>query len=211
MNDSVQFSHCVSSNSVTHGLQHARLPCPSLSPRICSNSCPLSRWWHRTILSSVLPLSCLQYFPASRSFPMHQLLTSGDQIIGASASASVLPMNIRGWFPLGWTGWISLLSKEHIGPLQTWWGSSSSVLPFCLFILFMGFSRQESWSGLPFPPPVDHILSELFTMTCPSWVALHGMAHIFIEFCHNKAVIHEGVKFYKQGITIVSSPACAII
>ena len=111
MNDSVQFSHCVSSNSVTHGLQHARLPCPSLSPRICSNSCPLSRWWHRTILSSVLPLSCLQYFPASRSFPMHQLLTSGDQIIGASASASVHPMNIQNWFPLGWTGWIFLQSK----------------------------------------------------------------------------------------------------
>ena len=90
-------------------------------------------------------------------------------------------------------------------------GSSSDIISYCLFLPSMGFSRQEYWSGLPFPSSEDHILSELFTMTCPSWVALHGMAHIFIEFCHNKAVIHEGVKFYKQGITIVSSPACAII
>ena len=75
-------------------------------------------------------------------------------------------------------------------------GSSSSVLSFYLFTLFMGFSRQESWSGLPFPPPVDHVLSELSTMTLPSWVALHGMAPSFTElhkpFDHNKAVIHEG-------------------
>ena len=75
-------------------------------------------------------------------------------------------------------------------------GSFSSVIPFCLFILFMEFSSQEYWSGLPCPPPVDHVLSELFTMSCPSWVALHGMAHSFLELCktlhHNKAVIHEG-------------------
>ena len=75
-------------------------------------------------------------------------------------------------------------------------GSSSSVLSFYLFTLFMGFSRQESWSGLPFPSPVDHVLSEVSTMTLPSWVALHGMAPSFTElhkpFDHNKAVIHEG-------------------
>ena len=79
--------------------------------------------------------------------------------------------------------------------LQTWRGSSSSVIFFCLFILFMGFLQQEYWTGfLPFPPPVDHILSELFIMTHPSWVALHGIAHSFIELCkllhHDKAVIH---------------------
>ena len=94
------------------GLQHARLPCPLLSPRVCSNSCPLSWWCHPTILSSVIPFSsCLQSFPASRFFPMSQLFTSGGQHIGASASASVLPMSIQGWFPLGLTGLISLLPK----------------------------------------------------------------------------------------------------
>ena len=95
-----------------HGLQHARLPCPSPIPGACSNSCPSSWWCHPTISSSVIPFSsCLQPFPASGSFPMSQFFTSGGQSIGASASASVLPMNIQDWFPLGWTGWISLLSK----------------------------------------------------------------------------------------------------
>ena len=95
-----------------HWPQHARLLCPSLSLRVYSNSCPLSQWYHPTISSSVVPFfSCPQSFPASGSFPMSQLFTSGGQSIGASASASVLPMNIQDWFPLGWTGWISLQSK----------------------------------------------------------------------------------------------------
>ena len=95
-----------------HGLQHARLPCPSPSPRFCSNSCLLSRWCHPTILFSVVPFSsCFQSFPSSESFLMGQFFTSGGQSIGVSASASVLPMNIHDWSPLGWTGWISLLSK----------------------------------------------------------------------------------------------------
>jgi len=88
------------------------LPCPSLSPWVCSNSCSLSQWCHPTISSSVVPFSfCLQSFPASESFPMSQLFASGGQSIGSSASASVLPMTIQGWFPLGQTGWISLQSK----------------------------------------------------------------------------------------------------
>ena len=92
--------------------EHARLPCPSLSSRACSNSCPLSWWCHPTISSSVIPFSsCLQSFPASGSFPMSQFFASGDQSIGVSPSVSVLPMNIQDWFPLGWTGWISLQSK----------------------------------------------------------------------------------------------------
>ena len=101
----------VSNSLRPHGLKHGRLPCPSLSLRLCSNSCPLSRWCHPTILSSVAPFSCPQSFPASGTFPMSRLFASGDQSIGASASASVLPMNIQDWFPLGWTGWISLPSK----------------------------------------------------------------------------------------------------
>ena len=95
-----------------HGLQRTRLPCPSLSPRAYSNSCPLSQWCHATISSSVVPFpSCLQSFPASGYFPMIQVFTSGGQSIGASASASVLPMNIQSRFPLGLAGLISLLSK----------------------------------------------------------------------------------------------------
>ena len=110
---SVQFSHSVVFNSLRpHGLQHARPPCPSPTPRVYSNSCPLSQWCHPTIWSSVVPFSSyLQSFPASASFPMIQFFTSGGQSIRVSASASLLPMNIQNWFPLGWTGWISLQSK----------------------------------------------------------------------------------------------------
>ena len=108
-----QFSRSVLSDSLQpHGLQHARLPCPSPTPRACSNWCPLSQWWHPTISSSVVPFSsCLQSFPALGSFPRSQFFPSGCQRIGVSASASVLPMNIQDWFPLGWTGWISLEFK----------------------------------------------------------------------------------------------------
>ena len=110
---SVQFSHSVMSDSLwPHELQHARPPCPSPTPRVYSYSCPLSSWCHPTISSSVIPFSsCLQSFPASGSFPISQFFKSGGQRIGVSASASVLPMNIQYWFPLGWTGWISLQSK----------------------------------------------------------------------------------------------------
>ena len=110
---SVQFSRSVMSNSLQpHGLQNARPPCPSPTPRVYSNSWPLSRWCHPIISSSVIPFSShLQSFPASGSFQMSQFFTSGGQSIGVSASTSVLPTNIQDWFPLGWTGWISLHSK----------------------------------------------------------------------------------------------------
>ena len=110
---SVQFSCSVVSNSLQpHELQHARYPCPLPTPRAYSNSFPSSRWCHPTISSSVVPYpSHLQSFPASGSFPMSQFLASGGQSIRVSASASVLPTNIQDWFPLGWTGWISLQSK----------------------------------------------------------------------------------------------------
>jgi len=108
----VQFSHSVVSESLwPHGLQHARLPCSLPTPGACSNSCPLSRWCYPTISSSIDPFSCLQSFPASGSFPIRQFFASGSQSTGVSASASVLPMNIQDWFPLGLTGLISLPSK----------------------------------------------------------------------------------------------------
>ena len=113
INCSVQFSRSVAFNSLQpHGLQHARLPCPSPTLGTFSNLCPLSQWYHPTISSSVIPFSsCLQSFPASGSFQMSQFFTSGGQSIGASASTSVPLMNIQDWFPLGLTGLI-LESKE---------------------------------------------------------------------------------------------------
>ena len=108
-----QFSRSVMSNSLRpHEPQHARPPCPSPTPGVYSNLCPLSWWCHPTTSSSVVPFfSCLQYFPTSGSFQMSQLFTSGGQSIGVSASTSVLPMNTQDWSPSGWTGWISLQSK----------------------------------------------------------------------------------------------------
>ena len=111
------FSCSVMSYSLQpHGLQYTRLPHPSLSPRACSNSCPLCQWCHPTISYSVILFSCLLSFQASRSFPVSQLFASGGQNIGASAL--VLPMNIQGWFPLGLTDWISLQSKGLLSLLQ---------------------------------------------------------------------------------------------
>ena len=110
---SVQFSRSVVYDSLQpHGLQHTRFPCPWPTPGTCSNSCPSSQWFHPTISSSVVPFfSCLQSFPASGYFPMNQFFASGGQSIGGSASASVLPMNIQDWFPLGLTGSISFQPK----------------------------------------------------------------------------------------------------
>ena len=110
-NSSIQFSCSVVSDSLQpHGLQHNKLPCPSPTPGVYSNSCPLSQWCHPTISSSMVPFSShLQSFPASGCFPMSQFFPSGGQSTGVSAS--ILPMNIQDWSPLGWTGWISLQSK----------------------------------------------------------------------------------------------------
>ena len=108
-----QFSCSVVSDSLRpHGPQHARLHCPSSTPGAYANSCPLSRWCHPAILSSVIPFSShLQSFPASGSLQMSQFFESGGQSIGVSASVSVLPMNTQDWSLLEWTGWISLQSK----------------------------------------------------------------------------------------------------
>ena len=109
----VQFSRSVVSNSLRSlGLQHARPPCPSPTPGVYSDWCPLSWWWHPTISSSDVPFSShLRPFPASGSFQVSQFFASSGQSIGISPSASVLPMNTQDWSPLGWTGWISLQSK----------------------------------------------------------------------------------------------------
>ena len=116
-----------------HGLQDAGPPCPSPTPGVYSNSCPLSLWCHPTISSSVIPFSShLQSFPASGSFQISQFFASGGQSIGVSASASVLSMNIQKWFPLGWTGWISLQSRDsqESSPTPQFESINSSALSF---------------------------------------------------------------------------------
>ena len=124
------FSRSVVSNSFwTQGRQHAGLPCPSTSPRACSNSCPLSWWCHATISFSVVPFSSrLQPFPASGSFQMSKLFASGGQSIRASASASVLPMNIQDWFPLGLTGFGLLAVQRTLKSLIQHRSSKASIL-----------------------------------------------------------------------------------
>ena len=132
---SVQLSHSVVSNSLwLHEPQHARPPCPSPTARVHAKSCPLSGWCHPTISSSVVPFSsCPRSFPASESFQMSQLFTSGGQSIGLSA-LSVFPMNTQDWSPLGWTGWISLLSKgsQESSPTPQF----KSIKPLALSFLY---------------------------------------------------------------------------
>ena len=119
-----------------HGLQHTRIPCPSPTPRACSNLGPLSWWCQPTISSSVISFSsCLQTLPASGSFPMSQFFTSGGQSTGVLASASVLPVNIQDWFPLGWTGWISLQSKKTLKGLLQHHSSKASILQCSAFFI----------------------------------------------------------------------------
>ena len=131
---SVQFSRSVVSDSLQpHEPQHARPPCPSPNPRVYSNPCPLSWWCHPAISSPVVPFSsCPQSLPASGSFPMSQLFEWGGQSTGVSASASVLPMNTQDWSPLGWTGWISLQSKDsqESSPTPQFKSINSSALSF---------------------------------------------------------------------------------
>ena len=143
-----------------HGLQHAELPCPLLSPGVSSKSCPLSRWCHPTIPSSVVPFSsCPRSFPAPGSFPMGRVFALGDQIIGASAS--VLPMNIQDWFPLRMTGLISLLSKRHHQPAA---GAGTSPLLFGEVIFLMSERRGVD----------DYFPSRLFPSLPPRLSVTHG-------------------------------------
>ena len=126
-----------------HGPQHARPPCLSPTPRVCSNWYPLSQWCHPAISSSVIPFSSyLQSFPASGAFQMSQFFTSGGQSIRISASTSVLPMNTQDWSPLGWTGWISLQSRvsQESSPIPQFKSINSSVLSFLFFYFLFFFS-----------------------------------------------------------------------
>ena len=150
-----------------HGLQQARLPCPSPSSRVYSNSCPSSWWCHPTISSSVVPFSShLQSFPASGSFPVSQFFASDGQNIGASASASVLTMNIQYWFPLGWTGWTSLQCKGLKSLLQHHSSKASVLLHSAFFTVqllhpYMTTGKTVALTRRTF---VDKAVSLLFNM-----------------------------------------------
>ena len=150
-----------------HGLQHSRLPCPSRTPGAYSNSCP-SRWWcHPTISSSVVPFSCLQSFPASGSFQMSQFFASGGQSIGASASASVLPMNIQDWFPLGRTGCYLLAVQGTLKSLLQHHSLKASILLHSTFFTvqlshpYMTTGKTIALTRWTF---VDKVMSLLFNM-----------------------------------------------
>ena len=153
-----------------HESQHARPPCPSPTPRVYPNSCPLSQWCHLTISSSVIPLSsCPQSFPTSGSFQMSQLFTSGGQNTGVSASTSVLPMNTQDWSPLGWTGWISLQSKglSRVFSNTTFQNGKKSILWRSVFFIvqlshpYMTTGKTIALTRWTF---VDKVMSLLFNM-----------------------------------------------
>ena len=167
----LQFSRSVVSDSLRpHGLQHTRPPCPSPTPGACSNSCPWSQWCHPTISFPTVPFSsCLQYFPASGSFPISQFFTSsGQSWAGPSASSSVLPMNIQGWFPLVLTGLISLHSK---GPPRVFSNTTvqkhqffDAQLSFFIVQLSHPYMTTGKTIGLTRWTFVDKVMSLLFNV-----------------------------------------------
>ena len=157
------------SNSLwLHGLQHTRIPCCSPSPEICSSSYPLSQWCHPTFLSSVVPFSsCLQSFPASGSFPMSWLFVSGGQSTGASSLASVLPMNVQGWFPSGLIGLISLQSNELsrvFSSITVWRHQSLGAQPFLLSSFSYSYMTTGKTKALTIWTTVGKVMSLLFNM-----------------------------------------------
>ena len=167
---SVQFSHSVVSDSLwPHGLQNTMPPCPSPTPGVYPNSCPLSRWCHATIFILCVPLStCLQSFPASRSFQLHQFFASGGQSIGVSASTSVLPVNIHDcWFPLGWTVWITLQSQGLFKSLLQHHSSKASILHHSAFFtvqLSHPYMPTRTTTALTRQTFVGKVMSLLFNM-----------------------------------------------
>ena len=180
---SVQVSWSAVSNSLRpHGLQHARLPCPSPSPGAYSNSCPLIQWYHPAVSSSVVPFSsCLQSFPASRSFLRSQFFPSGGQSIGASASASVLPMTIQDWFPLGLTGLIALQTKGLSRIFPNTSSKASVLLQSALFIVklshpYMTTGKTRALTRWIF---VNKVMSLLFNTLSRFFIAFLPRSKIF--------------------------------
>ena len=208
------FSHSVMNDSLWHhGLQHTRLLCPSPSHRVCSNSCPLSRWCHPTISPSVIPFSsCFQSFPASGSFPMSQLFTSGGQSIGASASALVLPVSIQGWFPLGLTGWISLQSKGLKSLLQLHSLKASILRHSAFFIAQLSclYMTIQKTIALTIQTFVDKVRSLLFNMLSRLVIAFLPRSRCLLIYWPQSpsTVILELKKIKSVTVSIVSLSIC---
>ena len=180
---SVQFSPSVMPDSFRpNGLQYIRLLCPSQTPKACSNSCPLGWWCHPTISSSVVPFSsCLQSFPPSGSFQMSQLFASGGQSIGASASASILPMNIQDWSPLGWTSWLSCCPRDSRVFSNTQFKSvSPSVLSLLYTKLLCICQSQSPCSSHPAFPLLVSV--HLFSMSVSNSALQTGSSVLFVPF-----------------------------
>ena len=203
-------SHSVVSNSLRlHGLQQARPPCPSPTPRAYSDSCPSSRWCHPTISASVVPFSShLQSFPASGSFQMSWLFTSGGQSIRVSASTSVLPMNIQDWFPLGWTGGISLQSKGRSSLLQHH-SSKASILQ-CSAFFILQLSHPYMITGkiiaLTIWAFVGKVMSLLFNILPKFVIAFLPRSKCLLISCLHSpsAVILESKKIKSVTVSIFS-------
>ena len=158
---------CLTLCNLMDGLQHSRLPCPSPTPRVYPNSCPLSWWCHPTISSSVIPFSShLQSFLAPGSFQTSQLFAWGGQSIGVSASASVLPVNIQDWFPWGWTGWISLQLVGSQEPSPTPQFKSINSLSSAFFIVQLSHPYVTTWKTIALIRRtfVGKVMSLLFNM-----------------------------------------------
>ena len=176
-----------------HGLQHTRLPCPSLSPQICSNSCPLNWWCHPTISSSVIPFSSyLQSFPASASFQMSQFFPSGGQSIGVSASALVLPMNILDWFPLRLTGFISLQSKGLSSLLQHHCSKASVLQRSALFMVQLSHPcvTTRKATALALLKFVSKVMSLLFNMLSRFVIAfLPRSKHLLVSWLRSLSAV----------------------
>ena len=163
-------------------LQHTRPPCSSPTPGAYSDSCPLSQYCHPTISSSVVPFSSHpQSFPASGSFPMSRLFESGGQSVGASFLASVLPMNTQDWFPLGWTGWISLQSKGLFKSLLQHHSSKASILQHSAFFIvqlshpYMTTGKTIALTRWAFAEKVMHVLISLFALCSSPKYSLEGL------------------------------------
>ena len=196
-----------------HELQHARLPCLSPTPRVHSNPCPLSRWCHLTISSSVVPFSGPQSFPASGSFQMSQFFASGGLSIGVSASTSVLPMNTQDWSPLGWTGWISLQSKGLSKSLLQHHSSKASILQRSAFFIvqlsppYLTTGKTIALTRWTF---VGKVLSLLFNMLSRLVIAfLPRSKCLLISWLQSpSAVILEPPKIKSATVSTVSPSIC---
>ena len=206
--------HSVVFNSLQpHELQHARPPCPSPTPGVYTKLCPLSQWCHPTISSSVVPFSsCPQSIPASGSFQMSQLFPSGGQSIGVSASTSVLPMNTQDWYPLQWTGWISLQSKvlSRVFFLQHHSSKASIILHSAFFIVQLSHHYMTTGKiiALTTQTFLGKVMSLLFNMLA-RLVITSRSKHLLISCLQSpSAVILEPPKIKSATVYTVSPSIC---